>query len=125
MTQPHLRLAPGEESPEQAIERALNELTPDQTYHSEPEPKPTSSNRDLVKRSKDSLATNVQHLQSRIDSVNTSIREAGRKRDEVISKAYEVHRAFLLDAEAELRQIAAVKAAIDSAVMTLARDPEA
>ena len=71
------------------------------------------------------MATNVQHLQSRIDSVNTSIREAGRKRDEVISKAYEVHRAFLLDAEAELRQIAAVKAAIDSAVMTLARDPEA
>jgi uncharacterized coiled-coil DUF342 family protein len=124
MTQSHLRLAPGEESAEHAIERALNELTPDQTYHSEPEPKP-STNRDLVKRSKDSLATNVQHLQNRIDSVNTSIREAGRKRDEVITKAHEVHRAFLLDAEAELRQIAAVKAAIDSAVMTLARDPEA
>lgn len=125
LPQSHLRIAPGEESIEHidnAIERAMNELTPDQTYHTTPEKE--EPKRSLIKRSRVSFENNLQALQANIDEINGRIADAVRMRDEKIAKVNDIYKRWLHDIERELYQISTVKAAIELALAGLAHDPE-
>jgi uncharacterized coiled-coil DUF342 family protein len=130
-----IRIAPGEEDIEHiedAIDRAMQELTPEQrdramftkeeTAKTEAEAK--ANTLDLIKRSRASFENNAQNLQQRIDHIKKQILDAALKRDEIIARAHEHHKEYLHQAERELYQITTVKAAIELALAGLAHDPE-